>query len=237
MDLGISGRRAAVAASSGGLGLATAQALAADGVRVAICGRDQARLDAAVDSIRSGGGDVVGIRADVATMDGGRAFVEQAAKALGGIDILVANAGGPPAGGFAGTQTDEYAKAFELNALSTVGMCEAAVPAMRAARWGRVLAITSATVRQPTPKLMLSTMARAGATGFLKSLALEVAVDGVTVNSIQPGSHDTERLRSLYGGGDADDFSRVAAFLCSESARFITGAAIPVDGGRWDGLQ
>ena len=251
MDLGISGRRAAVAASSGGLGLATAQALAADGVRVAICGRDQARLDAAVDSIRSGGGDVVGIRADVATMDGGRAFVEQAAKALGGIDILVANAGGPPAGGFAGTQTDEYAKAFELNALSTVGMCEAAVPAMRAARWGRVLAITSATVRQPTPKLMLSTMARAGATGFLKSLALEVAVDGVTVNSIQPGTHDTERLRSLYGGdlsraaadvplghvGDADDFGRVAAFLCSESARFITGAAIPVDGGRWDGLQ
>lgn len=99
MDLGISGRRAAVAASSGGLGLATAQALAADGVRVAICGRDQARLDAAVDSIRSGGGDVVGIRADVATMDGGRAFVEQAAKALGGIDILVANAGAhPPAG-------------------------------------------------------------------------------------------------------------------------------------------
>ena len=88
MDLGISGRRAAVAASSGGLGLATAQALAADGVRVAICGRDQARLDAAVDSIRSGGGDVVGIRADVATMDGGRAFVEQAAKALGGIKSL-----------------------------------------------------------------------------------------------------------------------------------------------------
>jgi 3-oxoacyl-[acyl-carrier protein] reductase len=251
MDLGISGRRAAVAASSGGLGLATAQALAADGVRVAICGRDQARLDAAVDSIRTAGGDVVGIRADVATMDGGRAFVEQAAKALGGIDILVANAGGPPAGGFADTRTNEYAKAFELNALSTVGMCEAAVPAMRAARWGRVLAITSATVRQPTPKLMLSTMARAGATGFLKSLALEVAVDGVTVNSIQPGSHDTERLRSLYGGdlgtaaadvpmghvGDAADFGRVAAFLCSESARFITGAAIPVDGGRWDGLQ
>ena len=251
MDLGISGRRAAVAASSGGLGLATAQALAADGVRVAICGRDPPGPDAADDQIRSDGGDVVGIRADVATMDGGRAFVEQAAKALGGIDILVANAGGPPAGGFAGTQTDEYAKAFELNALSTVGMCEAAVPAMRAARWGRVLAITSATVRQPTPKLMLSTMARAGATGFLKSLALEVAVDGVTVNSIQPGSHDTERLRSLYGGdlsraaadvpmghvGDADDFGRVAAFLCSESARFITGAAIPVDGGRWDGLQ
>lgn len=218
---------------------------------MALCGRDQTRLDSAVESIRADGGDAVGIEADVSTMEGGRAFVEQAAEALGGVDILVANAGGPPAGGFSSTSTEEYGKAFEMNALSTVGMCEAAVPAMRTAGWGRVVAITSVTVRQPTPMLMLSTMARAGVTGFLKSLALEVAADGVTVNSIQPGSHDTDRLRSLYGDdvsvaakdvpmgrvGDAAQFGRVAAFLCSEPASFITGVAVPVDGGRWQGLQ
>lgn len=251
MDLNIGGRRAAVAASSSGLGFATARALAADGVRVAICGRDEQRLHSAVESLRSDGADVVGIPADVSTLEGGRRFVAEASDALGGVDILVANAGGPPAGGFDATASDEYAKAFELSALSTIGMCEAAVPAMRQAGWGRVVAITSATVRQPTPNLMLSTMARAGLTGFLKSLALEIAADGVTVNSIQPGSHDTERLRTLYGGdvsraaadvpmghvGDAAQFGQVAAFLCSEPASFITGVAVPVDGGRWDGLQ
>lgn len=251
MDLGISGRRAAVAASSAGLGYGTAAALAADGVRVAICGRDEQRLDAAVEALRADGGDVVGIRSDVSGLEGGRRFVADAIEQLGGVDILVANAGGPPAGGFDSTATEEYAKAFELNALSTVGMCEAAVPAMRQAGWGRVLAITSASVRQPTPALMLSTMARAGATGFLKSLALEIASDGVTVNSIQPGLHATDRLRSLYGDnvdqaaadvpmgrvGSATEFGQIAAFLCSEQASYLTGAAVPVDGGRSDGFQ
>ena len=251
MDLKLRGKKAVVTGASRGIGRAIADLLAAEGADVAICARHADQVEAAVASFKAKGVNAFGATVDIADGPAFKDFIERSADALGGIDILVANAGGPPAGGFAGTQTDEYAKAFELNALSTVGMCEAAVPAMRAARWGRVLAITSATVRQPTPKLMLSTMARAGATGFLKSLALEVAVDGVTVNSIQPGSHDTERLRSLYGGdlsraaadvpmghvGDADDFGRVAAFLCSESARFITGAAIPVDGGRWDGLQ
>ena len=251
MDLGISGRGAAVAAASSGLGYATAAALIANGVRVAICGRDQERLDGAVESLRADGGEVVGIRCDVSGLEGGRGFVTEAIERLGGVDILVANAGGPPAGGFDSTAGEEYAKAFELNALSTVGMCEAAVPSMRTAGWGRVLAITSASVRQPTPALMLSTMARAGATGFLKSLALEIAVDGVTVNSIQPGLHATDRLRSLYGDnmdraaadvpmgrvGDAADFGQIAAFLCSEQAGYLTGAAVPVDGGRSDGFQ
>ena len=133
MDLGISGRGAAVAAASSGLGYATAEALAANGVRVAICGRDQQRLDGAVESLRAGGGEVVGIRCDVSGLEGGRGFVIEAIERLGGVDILVANAGGPPAGGFGSTASEEYAKAFELNALSTVGMCEAAVPAMREA--------------------------------------------------------------------------------------------------------
>jgi 3-oxoacyl-[acyl-carrier protein] reductase len=126
-------------------------------------------------------------------------------------------------------------------------MCLEAVPDMRSQGWGRVLAITSVSVRQPIPALILSNTARAGVTGFLKTLAREVAADGVTANSIQPGSHDTERIRSLRGDaggdggagriGDPEDFGRIAAFLCSESAKFITGAAVNVDGGAYQGLQ
>ena len=172
-------------------------------------------------------------------------------EALGGIDILVANAGGPPGGGFADTDLSAYLPALELSLLSTVAMCQAAVPDMREQGWGRVVAITSVSVRQPIPGLILSNTARAGLTGFLKTLALEVAGDGVTVNSVQPGSHATDRLRSLHGGdltaaargvptgelGRPDDFGAVVAFLCSDQARFITGAALPVDGGAYAGLQ
>ena len=195
MDLGISGRRAAVAAASGGLGLASAQALARDGVRLAICGRDADRLDEAATSLRAEGADVIGLRADVSTTDGAAAFVDEAAAALGGLDIIVPNAGGPPGGGFDATDLGAYRAAVELNLLSAVAMCQRAVPAMRAAGWGRVVAITSISVRQPIDGLILSNTARAGLTGFLKTLALEVAADGVTVNSVQPGSHSTARLR------------------------------------------
>jgi 3-oxoacyl-[acyl-carrier protein] reductase len=247
LDLGISGRRALVAASSAGLGLATAQALHAAGCRVVVSGRDHARLDAAVATMPGS----TGIVADVATAEGASSLVEQAAAALGGIDILVTNAGGPPAGTFASTPVEAYPAALELNLLSVVALCKAAVPAMQAQGWGRVVAITSVSVRQPIAHLILSNTARAGVTGFLKTLALEVAKDGVTVNSVQPGLHATDRLRQLYGDavdsvaegiparrvGDPGDFGRVAAFLCSEHARFITGAAVPVDGGAYAGLQ
>ena len=241
MDLGLQGRRAAVAASSAGLGLASAKALAAEGCRVVISGRDPDRLAAAAAEIP----DVVAIEADVSTPAGATAFVRAAAEALGGIDVLVPNAGGPPPGGFASTPLEAYLPALELNLLSTVAMCLEAVPAMRDRGWGRVAAITSQSVRQPLPGLILSNTARAGVTGFLKTLALEVAPDGVTVNSVLPGSHRTDRLRRLHGDhldavadfipvrqlGRADDFGAVVAFLCSDHARFITGAAIPVDGG------
>lgn len=248
MDLGISGRRAAVAASSRGLGFATAAALAREGVQVALCGRDAGRVEEAARRI---GASAVPLVADVSTVAGATGFVEAATEALGGIDILVANAGGPPAGDFASVEdVEEYARAFELNALSAIAMCRAAVPAMQAAGWGRVLAITSVAVRQPIPTLILSNTARAGLTGFLKTLAREVARDGVTVNSIQPGFHATERITSLHADtsalaaavpagtiGDADDFGTVAAFLCSEPARYVTGVALPVDGGANAGLQ
>jgi 3-oxoacyl-[acyl-carrier protein] reductase len=247
VDLGIGGRRAAVAAASAGLGLAVAEALLAEGVHVAICGRDAER----VRSVAAEHG-FVGIATDVSTPDGATAFVEQAGRALGGVDIVVGNAGGPPGGGFDDfPDPRSYADAFTLNALSTIAMCQAAVPPMRARRWGRVVAITSIAARQASPHLILSATARAGLTGFLKTLALQVAPDGVTVNSLQPGLHATDRLRQLYGGdpraaatgvptgelGRPADFGRVATFLCSDAARFITGSAILVDGGAYPGLQ
>jgi 3-oxoacyl-[acyl-carrier protein] reductase len=248
MDLGIAGKRAAVAAASRGLGFAAAAALAAEGVHVAICGRDPATVDDAAARIRH---DAIPIVADVSTAAGATGFVDAARDALGGLDILVPNAGGPPAGDFAAIDDlDAYARAFELNALSTIAMCKAAVPAMQAQRWGRVVAITSISVRQPIATLILSNTARAGVTGFLKTLATEVAPDGVTVNSLQPGLHATERLRALHGDGQdpgaaipvrhvgrPEDFGACVAFLCSAAANSITGAAIPVDGGISGGLQ
>jgi 3-oxoacyl-[acyl-carrier protein] reductase len=254
VDLSLDGRRAAVAGASSGLGRATARALAAEGARVAICGRDRERIPATATQLTAELGladdAVVAVVADVSTGAGATGFVTDAQAAVGPLDILVTNAGGPPPGNFASTAYEAYAPALDLNLLSVVAMCQAAVPPMRERGWGRVVAITSISVRQPIGGLILSNTARAGATGFLKTLALEVAGDGVTVNSLLPGSHDTNRLRSLYGGdlsgaaaaipvgqvGRPDDFGAVAAFLCSDQARFITGSAIPVDGGEYRAL-
>jgi 3-oxoacyl-[acyl-carrier protein] reductase len=247
MDLGLKGKRAAVAAGSAGLGLGTARALVEAGARVAICGRDSERLAGAAQSL---GEAALPLAADVSTVEGATAFVEAAQEGLGGLDILVTNAGGPPPGNFASTDLSAYPEALSLNLLSVVAMCTAALPTMQAQGWGRILAITSISVRQPLDNLILSNTARAGATGFLKTLANQVAPDGITVNSIQPGLHRTARLGALDAGtldslaatiptrtlGDAEDFGKVAAFLCSDAARFINGAAIPVDGGAYPGL-
>ncbi len=246
MDLGIEGRRAAVAAASKGLGFGVASALVSAGAHVAIGARRQGPLTEAVAEL---GERAHGVVADVSTPDGATAFVRSARDCLGGIDILVANAGGPPPATFETASIDAYLDAFELNCRSAIAMCMEAVPEMRARGWGRVVAITSIAVRQPIATLILSNTARAGLTGFLKTLALEVAADGVTVNSVQPGSHDTARIRGVFGDdldalgasipvgfvGDAGDFGRVTATLCSESARFVTGVALPVDGGAYAG--
>jgi 3-oxoacyl-[acyl-carrier protein] reductase len=248
VDLGIAGRRAAVAASSRGLGYAIAAALAAEGVRIALCGRDSARVEAAARSI---GDAAVPLVADVSSLDGARGFVVDARRALGGVDILVANAGGPPAGTFESTDVEAYPAALDLNLLSVVAMCKEAVPEMRERGWGRVVAVTSIVVRQPSGNLILSNTARAGTTAFLKTLAREVAADGITVNSLQPGVFATERLQALYDGdlekaaadvpagrvGQPEEFGAIAAFLCSEHARYLTGAAIQVDGGSYTGLM
>lgn len=246
VDLRIAGKRAAVAASSAGLGFASAQALRAEGVRVAICSRDEGRIRAAADRL---GGDTVPLVADLSTTDGATGFVQRAIEALGCVDILIANAGGPPPGTFASTDLDAYRAALDLNLLSTVAMCRAAVPAMQERGWGRVVAITSIGARSPIPFLAASSTARAGVTGFLKVLATEVAPHGVTVNSIQPGMHATarlagtgadlaERAKTVPVGfiGSPDDFGQAVAFLCSEPARFITGTGLLVDGGAFPGL-
>ena len=245
MELGISGRRAAVAAASRGLGYECARSLAAEGVRVAICGRDRARIDEAAARLAADtAGEVVALECDVGDAEGATGFVRAATEALGGLDILVTNAGGPPGGNFAQTPVDAYPAALDLNLMSVVAMCKAAVPAMQERRWGRVVAITSLSVRQPMAQLILSNTARAGATAFLKTVAREVAADGVTVNSVQPGLHATERLQEIYTDGlpdrpmgDPADFGQVVAFLCSDQARFITGAHLNIDGGDYAGLQ
>lgn len=254
MDLGITDRRAAVAAGSAGLGLGLAEALAAAGVHVATCGRDAARLAAAVSSISAvaTGSPPVGIAADVSSPDGAADFVEAAAESLGGpIEILVCNGGGPPPGGPSETTIDAYRNALESNCLASIAMCSTAVPSMREARWGRILGITSIGARQPINLLAASTVARAGLTAYLKMLAVELAPCGITVNNLQPGLHDTDRIKGLAARqadtllrgipaghfGGASDFGAMGAFLCSEQARFTTGVGMHIDGGSYAGLQ
>lgn len=213
-----------------------------------ICGRDAGRIEEAAQRI---GPSCTGIVHDVGDAAGGAGFVAAAREVLGEVDIVVANGGGPPGGTFESTPVGAYDAALDLSLLSVVGMAKAAVPRMRERRWGRFVAITSLSVRQPIPTLILSNTARAGTTGFLTTVAREVAADGVTVNSVQPGLHRTARVTDLYGDatdalagsipagrlGDADDFGAVVAFLCSVQAGYITGAHVHVDGGAFAGLQ
>jgi 3-oxoacyl-[acyl-carrier protein] reductase len=247
LDLGIDGRRAAVPGASQGLGFETARSLAEEGVQVAICGRDAARIEAAAKQI---GPRAVPIVAEVSDPEGAVGFVERAREALGGIDILIANTGGPPPGAAADVEVEQMRAALDLSLLAMMALCQETVPAMREAGWGRVVGITSIGVREPLSAMVYSNTARAGLTGYLKTLAGEVAADGVTVNSLLPGGHDTERLRSLMGEhmeamsatiparrlGRAADFGKIAAFLCSEHAGYLTGTTIPVAGGAQSGL-
>ena len=247
MDLQLTGKRALVTGASSGLGLACARALIAEGATVTLVARGAERLEKARASL---GPRAYALAADLGTLADIDRMIREAEALMGGIDILVANAGGPPPGSFESTAVEAYPAALQLSLVSTVAMCKAAVPAMRARGWGRVVAITSIAVREPIAQLILSNTARAGLTGFLKTLATEVAADGVTVNSVQPGLHATDRLREVFGNtdtlasglpvrklGDPEDFGRIVAFLCSPTACFITGSAIPVDGGSSRGLQ
>jgi 3-oxoacyl-[acyl-carrier protein] reductase len=252
MELGIAGRTAVVGASTEGLGYATARALAEEGVRICLSGREAGRVAAAVESIRRqvAGAAVEGVAADLSTVEGARSLIDAAEARLGRVDIVVANVGGPPPGPAHAADLPALRAALDRCLLAMVELCQGFLPGMRAQRWGRILAITSGGVRAPLANMVYSNTSRAGLTAYLKTLAREVIADGVTVNSILPSNQVTTRLETLVGdgmdrylaalpagrGGQPSDFGKVAAFLCSEPANYLTGVALPVDGGTDAGL-
>jgi 3-oxoacyl-[acyl-carrier protein] reductase len=238
MELGIEGKVALVTASSKGLGLASAQALAAEGCKVVICARGEAALRDAAASI---GGDVLALPADVTDPAAPAALVAQTIERFGALDILVANAGGPPPGRALEATEESLAAALNANLLTSVRLVQSAVPHMRQAGWGRVCLITSFSIKQPIPTLALSNTARTGLWAWAKTAASELFPHGITVNTAAPGHHATDRMRELGAGstegmGDPADFGKVVAFLCSQPAGFVTGVALQVDGGATLGL-
>ncbi len=236
MDLGIEGRVALVVAGSRGLGRATAEALAAEGVRVLLSSRNEGSLADAQASLRAAGAEVQTRVADIADPGAPARLVEATVQAFGTIDIVIANAGGPPAGHALDLDVAMLETAINANLLSAVRLVRASVPAMRANGWGRICCITSYSVVQPIPGLALSNTARAGLWAWAKTAAQDLAAEasGITLNLLCPGPHATDRMRELGGTGvmgDPGDFGRVAAFLCSRQAGFVNGAALVVDGG------
>jgi 3-oxoacyl-[acyl-carrier protein] reductase len=239
MDLGLRTRRALVMGGSSGLGRAIAQALIAEGARVAICARGAERLAATAAQIGA-----EGIVADVSRPGAASQLVAEAEKRLGPLDILVVNTGGPPPGRFADVSDESWRMAFEALWMSSVGAMRPALAGMRARRWGRVVLVTSIAAREPVANLLLSNSLRAGLHGLVNTLSKEVAADGVTVNALMPGYTVTERLQELRLDetaltsqiparrlGSSQDFAAVAAFLCSEQANYVTGQALACDGG------
>lgn len=242
MELGLNGRVAVVAASSKGLGRATAVALAAEGASVLLNGRDEAALDDAVAAIISAGGTAVGVVADITDPAVPARLVEEAVARWGRLDIVVGNAGGPPPGKALDVDDEAILAAVNANLLSSVRLAKAAVPRLRAGGWGRICFITSISVRQPISGLALSNTARAGLWAWAKTAATDLSADGITVNLACPGHHATDRMTALGVGpgsgpmGDPGDFGKAVAFLCSEPAAFISGTALGVDGAAVAGL-
>jgi 3-oxoacyl-[acyl-carrier protein] reductase len=254
VDLGLKDRRAFVAAASKGLGFACAKALADEGARVFISSRSGAELDAAAKRM-----DAAGWRAaDVSKAGEPEAAVEAAAAQLGGLDILVVNSGGPPPGTFQSTSLEDWDAAHELLMMGAVRLIRSALPHLKASGQGRIVIITSITVRQPVATLVLSNAIRASVTGLAKTLSRELGPDGITVNCMAPDGILTDRIRSLAGGSPADveqaieamaantplrrladpsEFGAACAFLCSKQAGYITGQTLGVDGGTLVGVH
>jgi 3-oxoacyl-[acyl-carrier protein] reductase len=262
MDLGIKNRVALVAAASRGIGFACARELAKEGARVFLCSRNAEHASEAARRIHDEtGADVAGVAADVTKADDVEAFFNIALERAGKIDICVTNAGGPPAKTFAETDLDVFRQAFELNALSAIRMAKLVLPEMLERKWGRIINITSVSVKQPIDGLLLSNTVRAGLTGWAKTVSNEVAAEGVTVNNVAPGYTLTERqdelaeVRSQTAGkakqkiidswalqapiqrmARPEEIAAAVAFLASERASYITGVTLAVDGGWVRGL-
>jgi len=240
VDLGIAGRVALVTAASKGLGRATALTLAAEGAAVVICARGVDALEATARDIDAAGGTVLAIESDVTDPDAPRLLVDAAVEAFGRLDIVVANAGGPPAGRALDVDDRALEDAFNANMVTSARLVREAVPHLRVNGWGRICLITSVSVRQPIPDLALSNVARTGLWAWAKTAAQELIADGITLNLACPGFHATDRVIQLGHTatrlGDPADFGKVVAFLCSEPASFISGVALGIDGAAVAGL-
>ncbi len=263
MDLGIKGKVALVTAGTKGLGRASAEDLSREGCRVAICSRTPAEVERAAGEISAAtGNEVVGFTADMSRDADITRLLEETRAKLGDPEILVVNAGGPPPGNYDSTPIEAYPEAIELTLMSGVRLTNGCLPAMRKAGWGRIVFISSISVKQPIPFLLLSNMARAGLTGFMKTVAAEIAASGVTLNAVLPGSHLTDRIRDtaqkraddegrpleevleetaskipMLRIGQPRELAALVTFLASARSSFITGTSTVVDGGAYAGLM
>jgi 3-oxoacyl-[acyl-carrier protein] reductase len=262
MNLGLKDKVALVAASSQGIGRATADAFAAEGCRIAMCARTVQTLHEAAEAIRKRhNAEVFAEAFDVTDVAAVSRFVADVVKQFGNVDVCVTNAGGPPAKGFLATSLEEWRRAVELNFLSTVYFAREVIPYMQRKRWGRIITITSVTTKQPVPDLVLSNAVRAAVVGLVKSLANEFGKDGILVNNVGPGFTATERLKELakvrsaalgkseqeiLDGWAADaplkrlgeprEIAETIVWLASERASYITGQTVLADGGVYKGL-
>jgi 3-oxoacyl-[acyl-carrier protein] reductase len=262
MDLGLKNRVALVAASSQGIGLATAEAFAAEGCRLAMCARNPETLESAANKVRKQHkADVFSEAFDVTDPEAVSRFVATVAKKFGSVDICVTNAGGPPAKGFLSATLEDWQRAINANFLSTVYFAREVIPHMRKKSWGRIITITSITTKQPVADLVLSNAVRAAVVGLVKSLANEFGKDGILVNNVGPGFTATDRLKELAKSrsaasgkseqeifdawaadaplkrlGEPREVAETIVWLASDRASYVTGQTVLADGGMYKGL-